>query len=378
MNLNENGSGTGVADAPAAGGPDRRPKFGGDSGFQNELRRRVEQYFKDTGRRQRDCPQMYLKTAVVFAWLVSSYLLLLFAAGTWWLALPLAVSVGLAMGAVGFNVQHDGGHHAYSRRGWVNWLAAKALDLIGASSYLWHWKHAVLHHTYVNVSGHDSDIDLGFLGRLSPHQRRLWFHRWQHLYLWALYGWLTINWQLYVDFRTLARGRIAGHRYPRPKGWDLVTFIAGKAAFFSLAFAVPMLLHPVWAVLLLYLVASFVLGVVMSVVFQLAHCVPEAAFPPAPEGAAHLESSWAVHQAETTVDFARGSRLLSWFLGGLNFQVEHHLCPRVCHVHYPALSKVVEATCREFGVRYAAHKSFLAGLAAHYRWLRQMGQPQAA
>ncbi len=378
MNLNENGSGAGVAESPATGVPDRRPKFGGDGGFQNELRRRVEQYFKDTGRRQRDCPQMYLKTAVVFAWLVSSYLLLLFVAPAWWLAVPLAVSVGLAMGAVGFNVQHDGGHHAYSRRGWANWLAAKTLDLIGASSYLWHWKHAVLHHTYVNVSGHDSDIDLGFLGRLSPHQRRRWFHRWQHLYLWALYGWLTISWQLYVDFRTLARGRIAGHRYPRPKGWDLVTFVGGKLAFFSLAFAVPMLLHPAWAVLLLYLVASFVLGVVMSVVFQLAHCVPQAAFPAAPEGAAHLESSWAVHQAETTVDFARGSRLLSWFLGGLNFQVEHHLCPRICHVNYPALSKVVEATCREFGVRYAAHKSFLAGLAAHYSWLRQMGQPQTA
>jgi linoleoyl-CoA desaturase len=378
MNLNENGSATAAAGPPAAEGADRRPKFGGDSGFQTELRRRVEQYFKDTGRRQRDCPQMYLKTAVVLAWLVSSYLLLLFAAPAWWLALPLAVSVGLAMGAVGFNVQHDGGHHAYSRRGWVNKLAALTLDLIGASSYLWHWKHAVLHHTYVNLAGHDSDIDLGFLGRLSPHQRRRWFHRWQHYYLWALYGWLTINWELYVDFRTLALGRIGGHRYPRPKGWDLVTFIGGKLAFFSLAFAVPMLLHPVWKVLLLYGVASFVLGVVMSVVFQLAHCVPQAAFPPAPEGTDHLETSWAVHQAETTVDFARGNRLLSWFLGGLNFQVEHHLCPRVCHVNYPALSRVVEATCREFGVRYAAHKSFLAGLAAHYRWLRQMGQPQAA
>jgi linoleoyl-CoA desaturase len=378
MTLNENRSATGAAGPPAAGEAARRLKFNSDGGFQNELRRRVEQYFKDTGRRQRDCPQMYLKTAVVFAWLVSSYLLLLFAAPAWWLAVPLAVSVGLAMGAVGFNVQHDGGHHAYSRRGWVNWLAALTLDLIGASSYLWHWKHAVLHHTYVNVSGHDSDIDLGFLGRLSPHQRRLWFHRWQHLYLWALYGWLTINWELYVDFRTLALGRIGGHRYPRPKGWDLVTFIAGKLAFFGLAFAVPMLLHPVWKVLLLYVVASFVLGVVMSVVFQLAHCVPQAAFPPAPEGAAHLENSWAVHQAETTVDFARGSRLLSWFLGGLNFQVEHHLCPRVCHVHYPALSRVVEATCREFGVHYVAHKSFFAGLAAHYRWLRQMGQPQTA
>ena len=378
MNLNENGSRTGAAGAPAAGGADRRPRFGGDSGFQKELRRRVEDYFQSTGRRPRDCPQMYLKTAAVLAWLAGTYVLLVFVAQAWWQALPLAVALGLAMAAVGLNVQHDGGHHAYSRREWVNWLAARALDLLGASSYLWRWKHGVFHHTFVNVAGHDSDIDLGFLGRLSPHQRRLWFHRWQHLYLWPLYGWLTVGWQLYGDFHKLAAGRIGGQRFPRPKGWDLLTFVGGKLTFFGLAFAVPVLLHPAWVALLFYGVASFVVGVALSVVFQLAHCVPQAAFPDAPESPGRLESSWAVHQAETTVDFARGSRLLSWFLGGLNFQVEHHLCPRVCHVHYPALSQVVEATCREFGVRYAAHESFFAGLAAHYRWLRQMGQPQAA
>ena len=378
MNLNENGSRTGAAGAPAAGGADRRPRFGGDSGFQKELRRRVEDYFQSTGRRPRDCPRMYLKSVAVLALLASSYVLLVFVAQAWWQALPLAVALGLAMAAVGLNVQHDGGHHAYSRREWVNWLAARALDLLGASSYLWRWKHGVFHHTFVNVAGHDSDIDMGFLGRLSPHQRRLWFHRWQHLYLWALYGLLTVGWQLYGDFHKLATGRIGGQRFPRPKGWDLVTFVGGKLTFFCLAFAVPVLLHPAWVALLFYGVASFVVGVVLSVVFQLAHCVPQAAFPEAPDRAGRMESSWAVHQAETTVDFARGSRLLSWFLGGLNFQVEHHLCPRVCHVHYPALSKVVERVCREFGVRYAAHKSFFAGLAAHYRWLRQMGQPQTA
>ena len=77
----------------------------------------------------------------------------------------------------------------------------------------------------------------------------------------------------------------------------------------------------------------------------------------------------------TTVDFSRRNRVLSWFLGGLNFQVEHHLFHRICHIHYPALSKLVESTCEEFGIRYAANKSFLAAVASHWRWLHRMGQP---
>jgi linoleoyl-CoA desaturase len=156
-------------------------KFGNDNAFQTELRRRVAASFRSTGRRPRDCPAMYLKTAVILAWFAGSYCLLVFAASAWWQCLPLAVLVGLAMGAVGFNIQHDGGHHAYSRHEWVNRLAARSLDLVGASSYLWHWKHGVFHHTHVNVTGEDTDIDLGRLARLTPHQRRRPFHRWQHL-----------------------------------------------------------------------------------------------------------------------------------------------------------------------------------------------------
>src|SRR5205085_8657490 len=106
--------------------------------FQTEVRRRVDDYFRRTGRRQRDCPQMYLKTAGVFGWFLTSYGLLVFWAAAWWQALPLALSLGLAMAAIGFNVQHDGGHHAYSDRRWVNKLMALTLDLIGGgSSYVW-------------------------------------------------------------------------------------------------------------------------------------------------------------------------------------------------------------------------------------------------
>ena len=357
--------------------PARGVKFANDAGFHREVRRRVQEYFRTTGRRQRDCPRMYLKTAVILAWFTASYVLLVFVAAAWWQALPLAVLLGLATAAIGFAIQHDGGHNAYSNHAWVNRLMARTLDLIGGSSYLWHHKHAVLHHTYANITGEDLDVDLGIFGRLTPHQRRLPFHRWQHLYLWPLYGLLAIKWHLYDDFKDVLSGRMGEHRVSRPKGWDLVTFVGGKLAFFTLAFGVPLLLHPLWVVLLMYGVAALVLGVVLAVVFQLAHCVEEAAFP-LPEGDTGLMASgWAAHQAETTVDFARKSRLVSWFVGGLNFQIEHHLFPRICHVNYPALADLVEGTCQEFGVPYREHASLGAGVASHFRWLRRLGRQDA-
>jgi linoleoyl-CoA desaturase len=356
-------------------------KFSRSDRFIRELRTRVDAYFQTTGRRPRDCPEMYFKTVTILAWLVSAYLLLLFAASTWWIAVPLAMVLGIAVAAVGFNVQHDGGHKAYSSRPWVNRLMSLSLDLIGGSSYLWDWKHNSFHHTYTNIDGHDDDINVGLLARLSPHQRRLKFHRYQGIYLWLLYGFLAVKWHLFDDFYQVARGRIGEHRIRRPRGKDLVVFVLGKVAFFSFAFGIPMLLHPWWAVLSLYAIAAFTSGIVLSIVFQLAHCVEEADFPlpvPTAEGGERMEAEWAVHQVQTTVNFARRNRVLSWFLGGLNYQIEHHLFSRICHVHYPALSKVVEETCREFGIRYAAHQTFWSALASHFRWLVRMGRPVQA
>lgn len=348
-------------------------KFGPAEGFHRELRRRIEQYFQATGKGERDCARMYLKTGLILAWLSTSYVMLVFFADTWWSMLPLAISLGLSMAAVGFNVQHDGGHRAYSDRAWINRLAAMSLDLLGGSSYVWAKKHNSVHHTYANITGHDEDINLGFFGRLSPHQKWLPFHRLQHLYLWSLYGLLPIKWQLYDDFRDIYLGRIGQYQFARPTGRDAVLFAGGKVVFLCLAILIPLSLHPAWGVLLLYGAVSCVQGVVLSVVFQLAHCVDEAAFPLPRHVTGRMDSSWAAHQVETTVDFSPRNRLLSWYIGGLNFQIEHHLFPQICHVHYPALSPLVEQTCREFGLRYAVHDSLFAALASHFRWLRRMG-----
>jgi linoleoyl-CoA desaturase len=357
---------------------DRRLIFSSQSDFHVEIRRRVDAFFRSTGRRARDCPQMYVKTAILVAAFTASYVLLVFVAQTWWQALPLAILLGLATAAIGFNVQHDGGHQAYSNHAWVNKIMAVSLDLIGSSSYHWHWKHGIIHHTYVNIAGHDDDINLRGLARLTPHQRRLAFHRWQHWYLWPLYGLLAIKLQLVTDFRDVMSGRIGAHRFPRPKGWDLVIFVVGKMVFLALAFGIPVLCHPMWIVASFYGVVGLVLGMVLSVVFQLAHCVEQAEFPLPRHDTGRIETAWAIHQVEASVDFARGGRVAAWLLGGLNFQIEHHLFPRICHVNYPAISKLVEATCREYGVKYSEHASVWAGVGSHFRWLRRMGMPSTA
>lgn len=364
-----------MTSSPLLGGTPVHPKFPKDNEFQVELHRRVEQHFAATGKFQRDCPRMYLKTGLILGSFLTSYVLLVFFSSSWMSALPLALVLAVSTAAIGFNIQHDAGHKAYSNVGWINKLMSWTIDIVGGSSYMWHWKHGVFHHTYTNISGHDNDIELGLLGRLSPHQPRYALHRWQHLYLWPLYGFVVIKWNLFDDFHSYVTGKIGENRYPRPKGWELVVFIAGKLIFFSLAFAIPMIFHAWWVVLLSYLMVAVVTGIILSVVFQLAHCDEQAQFPLPIEDTGRMQQAWAIHQVETTVDFAPRSRVLTWLLGGLNYQIEHHLFPKICHTNYPALSKIVRQTCHDFGIPYHVHLTFWGALKAHYRWLRRMGQP---
>jgi linoleoyl-CoA desaturase len=318
---------------------------------------------------------MYAKTGVIVAALAALYVLLVFGASAWWQAALLSVGLGIAVAAVGFNIQHDGGHGAYSRRGWVNRLMAFTLDLIGGSSYIWARKHNVLHHTHTNVAGHDEDIELGVLARFSPEQRRYRLHRFQQLYMWPLYGVIVPKWHFYDDWVQLIVGRIGSHKLPRPQGLDLVQFVVGKLAWLTLAFIVPLMLHPVPAVIGCYLIAAATTGIILSVVFQLAHVVEETQFPAPCAETGRIATPWAVHQVETTADFARDNRLLSWFVGGLNFQIEHHLFPRICHVHYPKIARIVEKTCRRYGIEYRAFPTVASAVRSHYRWLRAMGRP---
>ncbi len=349
-------------------------KFQAASAFQRDLKADVDAYFERTGLKRRDLPMMWLKTAIIFGWTAGWWTFLTFGATSLFGAAVGCVGVALGMAGVGFAIQHDANHGGYSENAVVNRVMAWSLDVVGGSSYVWKWKHNIFHHSHPNVVGLDADISLGPLGRLAPAQKLRAGHRFQQVYMWFLYGLLSFKWHFIDDYVDLVKGTVDAQKMPRPKARGLIALLGGKAVFYAWAVITPCFFHPVWQVALAYFVTSFVLGLTLATAFQLAHCVEEADFPALPTGG-KFDVDFAAHQVATTVDFAPRNPLVTWYLGGLNFQAVHHLFPNICHLHYPALAKVVAATCAKHGIRYRSNDTFRAALMSHGRYLKKMGRP---
>lgn len=342
------------------------------SDFTAVLRQRVHAWLatQDPARTRR---RMLAKTGIVLLWAAASWALLVFVASSWWTALPLAVALGLGIAAVGFSVGHDANHRSYPAPRWAQRLLGFTMDASGGSSYLWRQQHNDNHHPWTNVAGADDDIALAPWGRLAPsHTWRPW-HRWQHLYLWLLYSLLFLRWALVGDWVFLWTGKVGDNPFRRPRGSELALLILGKLVAFSLWLGIPLLLHPLPVVLGAALVAALSMGFAMAVTFQLAHVVEEARWPEDTRS----QVDWAQHQLATTVDFATHSRLVTWLSGGLNHQVEHHLFPMVCHLHYPGIARIVAQTAAEHGLSYQAHPSVWSAIRSHYRHLRTLGRRPA-
>ena len=355
----------------------RKISFPARAGFYETVKQRVDVYFAANGLSRNGNWRMFLKTGIILMWLAVSYVLLVFATSSLVMAILTAVAVAQGFALVGFNIMHDGAHGGYSKSKTVNWMMGFTLDLIGGSHYYWRHKHNILHHTYTNINELDDDLNVTGLMRLSPAQPRLPWQRFQHLYAFPAYGFMTLLWVTIGDFRKFFSKRIGEYSLPALSASEASLFFLTKIFYFGYMLVLPMFFHPVWQVLLFFAVVHFVLGFTMAIVFQLAHVVEDNAFPrPDPESG-EMDNEWAIHEVETTANFAPRSRLAAWYLGGLNFQIEHHLFPRVCHVHYPALSKIVEGTCREFQIRYVSYPTICAAIVAHYRFLRKLGDSKA-
>ena len=350
-----------------------RIDFDGGGAFYADLKERVRAQLSEPGRDRRAHRRIYVKSATMFVWAIASWALLVFAAATWWQTAALCASLGLALAGIGFSVTHDANHGSFSPNRRVNTTMRWSLDLIGASSYVWRVKHNVVHHTYTNIAGADTDIEQLPLARLAPDQKRRWFHRYQHVYIWPLYGLFSVKWHTVGDLGLLCMGRVGPTPLRWPRGRELVGLIGGKALFLSWSIVIPLLLHPAWQVAVMFLATSFVLAFTVAMIFQLAHCLEEAEFSSVDAMGEAGRTEWARHQVESTVNFAPRNRFLAWYLGGLNFQIEHHLFSRVCHVHDPALASVVRETCAAHGVRYQSHTTLWSAIASHARWLKRMG-----
>lgn len=324
--------------------------------------------------------RLHWNTAFIAALTVGSYAGLVFAPVRLWVRVLLAIALVIAAVAIATNVMHVGNHGAFSRNARRSRLAGWSSDLLGASSYLWRFKHNQLHHGNTNVVGFDTDIDQMPFARLAPQQPWKPQHRYQHVYMWVLYGFLTLQWFVMSDFETLRKGHVGAHALPtKPRTRDIAVILLGKAIHLSWALVIPMFFHPWWGVLAFYLAISWCVGFLLANIFQLAHCVDVAEFldPDAPRRGSEFE----LHQLRTTVDIrcnvAPMRPFVHWLMGGLDFQIEHHLAPKLPHNVLHLAAPKLAAACAEHGVAYKVHPSVTAAVRSHYRWLRAMGRDPA-
>lgn len=341
--------------------------------FFTTLKKRVGTYFSENNIHQTGNYRILIKSGVLVGLAAALYCILVFFTPVAWFALLLCVLLGFNLALIGFNVMHDGGHQSFSRHNLVNKVAAHFLNVLGGTAYYWQIKHNINHHTYTNIEGLDSDIDVKPFMRLHADQPLKPYHRFQHIYWFVLYGISYVAWVFYEDFQKYFSGRINSSS-PKKKLTPSQHFIfwLTKLSYTFFYIILPIALVGWLPWLVGFLIVTFVCGLVISIVFQLAHVVEGTHFHTVTDGS---KSNWAMHQIQSTANFDTRSRVLHWLLGGLNFQIEHHLFPRVSHIHYPEISKFTREICQEHGVTYNEYKSMFAAIKSHLRHLYRLGRP---
>lgn len=343
------------------------------------LRKRVDAYFTDNDLSKTGNRKLLVKSIILLLLYLVPFAALLALTPGLWVSLGLWFVMGLGVAGVAMSVMHDANHGAFSKSKSLNYLMSHSVNLLGASAFNWRLQHNILHHTYTNVVDMDEDIDDMVFMRFSPHTKVRFYHKLQWVYALMFYGLLTLYWVVLKDFVQFARFVRNGVN-ANSKAQNRVAFskiLAFKMLYFFSLLVAPTLLFgiPFLEVLLGFLLMHFVAGMILSTVFQLAHTVEGTSHPlPCENGT--IENDWAIHQLNTTANFSRRSKLLSWYVGGLNFQVEHHLFPRISHVHYPAIAEIVRQTAEEFNIPYLENKTFLKAVRSHLATLHRFGRLQ--
>lgn len=343
--------------------------------FYQSLKSSVDEYFVNNKIKRTGDWRLFSKTIILVTAAIAMYIILITASVNAWIALLLCMVLGFTLASVGFSVMHDANHGSYSTKPWLNDFLGLSLNAMGASSYFWKQKHNIIHHTYTNVDGIDDDIAKSPIIRQCESQKWVPAHKVQYLYLLPVYSLSTIFWIFIMDFK-----KYFSHKIYTTDAWKMNTknhiiFWTTKILYLFAYVALPIY---VWGFLPWfagYMALNAVMGLTLSIVFQLAHVVENTEFEHVPlDETKHIETAWAEHQVKTTANFAMGNKIVSWFVGGLNFQIEHHLFPRVSHIHYPAISRIVMQKCKEFNLPYNKYDTMTEAVASHFRVMKYLGK----
>src|SRR5690606_7376681 len=345
--------------------------------FFKTLNQRVNGYFKENQVKKTGNWKLYLKTIIMFSIFLVPYFLILTINMNQWLQLLLTIVIGIGMAGVGMNVMHDSNHGSFSSKSWINKILGSSIYIIAGNVYNCKVKHNVLHHTYTNIHGHDEDLDSGRIIRFTKHAEWRKFHKFQHYYSVFLYGLLTINWAITTDFqqmRSYLKRKLSYGKFPNPaKEWSVL--IITKLIYIAMWIVLPMLILDMawWKILIGFFVMHYTAGLILSIVFQLAH-VMEDIDTHIPEEDGTMKNTFAVHQLYTTTNFSTKNRIVNWFTGGLNHQVEHHLFPHISHIHYTKIAKIIRLTANEFNLPYYEYKTTRKAIISHVKHLRELGK----
>jgi linoleoyl-CoA desaturase len=348
------------------------------SDFTKELRHKVKLYFEEHQIPTYGNFSLIAKSVFMLSLYLVPFVFVLtgMASSAWSILLSFAI-MGLGMAGVGMVLMHDANHGAFSKHKWMNHFLSKSMYFLGGYPANWRFQHNSLHHGFTNVDGHDEDISPVGILRFSPHKPIYKIHRFQHFYAWFFYGLMTISWSLYRDFIQLFRYNNE-HKNAFTKktlAFHLVDLSIAKVLYFGVFIVFPIILYPGnWGMIFLgFLLMHFISGFLLGIIFQTAHVMPSTKFPMADDNNI-LENNWTVHQLSTTTNYSPKSKWFSWLIGGLNYQVEHHLFPQISHVHYSKISKIVRETAEKYGIPYYVEPSFALALKNHYFMLKKLGR----
>jgi linoleoyl-CoA desaturase len=345
-----------------------------DHNFFTSVKSAVDEYFcsrqlKRTGNRK-----LYIKALLFIPLAILLYVFLLFGYYTALAGLALSIAFGLSLSIIAMNTMHDACHGSFSEKKWINNLAGFTMNALGSNAFLWKIKHNVLHHTYTNIDGIDNDIAAWPLLRQSPVQKRKPLHRYQHIYMFPLYAFGTLAWMFFDDFAKYFSKKISSTQIKKITKKEHLLFWISKGLYLLFYILIPawMLGWQYW--LTGFLIVHFTMGLCLTTVFQLAHLVCNTHFEASNKRIKQMASEWAVHELMTTSNFASKNKIISWFLGGLNFQVEHHLFPRISHIHYPSISPIIKEECNKYNLPYNSYSTFGEALLSHIRFMKKLGQ----
>ncbi|KAB2880451.1 acyl-CoA desaturase [bacterium] len=343
--------------------------------FVEELKQRVSEYFQKRGISSNANVAMVVKSIILLTLMYGSYALILTNYFSVWTMLFLAILMGVCFAGIGFSVAHDALHGAYSSKPAVNKLIGLTFDMLGANGYLWKITHNVIHHTYTNIHGIDEDLTVSPILRLSPKSEWKPFHRFQHWYALLAYSTAILFWAFVKDYKYILQRDLGPYKNIKHPASEVALLILGKLFYYTYMIIIPLLVLDVtwWQFVIGFVAMNLTAGIILGVIFQLAHVV-EGTDHPSPNAEGVIENAWTVHEMETSSDFARNNKFLSWYIGGLNYQIEHHLFPKVCSIHYPAISEIVRDLAEKHRIRYNYQPSLIAAIRSHYETLKKLGK----